>query len=354
MKEDLLDLVFEENDVVFRDTLGLKVGERRKTTNIWGNERRVDFIGQYGKKDGYAKEYHPAIGSPYVEFFDKDGNSMYKAYVDTTISGRREIRYTNNQGDTVHKRYVDENAVLRNQAVSREISGRLTKTETGTQTGSGGGTGTTLQLGDLSVWFWGIIFFLICGTLAVVCGESLEAAWNKSYDIHRVMRALCLYVPAPLVLILQLLRCRLPKTSDMSTKLFYVTQLLLSVAAMAAVAWVLNRVLVLSGDPIGGWSGAWLYLQGYIPAVAYALLSRIRVSFRKRGSENRTHCDRIAHRAVAIVAVVTAVSVFAARMVMIFILKIHDGGAMYFFVRMGWQLLLAWFLCRCTRMFYSE
>lgn len=353
MKEDLLDLVFEENNVVFRDTLGLKVGERRKTTNIWGNERRVDFIDQYGNRNGCAKEHHPVFSDPYVEFFDKDGNSMYKAYVDPTVGGHREVRYTNRDGQTVHKRYVDEKAVLRNQAVSRETSGRLTRTETGTETGTGG-TGTTFRLGDLSIWFWGIIFLLICGALAVLCGESLEAAWSKSYEIHRVVRGLCLYVPAPLVLILQLFRCRLPKDSDMSTKLFYVTQLLLGAAAMIAVAWVLNQVLVLSGDPISGWSGTWLYLQGYLPAAIYGLLSRIRVSLRKRGSENRTHCDRIAHRAVAIVAVVTAVSVFAARMVMIFILKIHDGDTMYFFVRMGWQMLLAWFLGYCTRMFYTE
>lgn len=118
---------------------------------------------------------------------------------------------------------------------------------------------------------------------------------------------------------------------------------------MAAVAWVLNQVLVFSGDPLSGWSGAWLYLQGFIPAAAYALLTRIRVVFRRRESESRSHCDRIARRTVAMVAVVSAVAVFAARMTMIFVLTITEIDPMFFFVKMGWHGFLAFILGRSAR-----
>ena len=80
MAEDLLDLVFEENEVIYRDNIGFKVGTRRKTTTgILRKDRRVETRDEYGHLEGYTVKVEPLFDAPYVEFRDKDDNVVGKA-----------------------------------------------------------------------------------------------------------------------------------------------------------------------------------------------------------------------------------------------------------------------------------
>lgn len=68
---------------------------------------------------------------PYVEFYDKNNQPSGRAYVMWEIlSGGRKVAYTNNEGNTIPTRHVDEGRVL-NNAVNTEASNALDK-DTGT------------------------------------------------------------------------------------------------------------------------------------------------------------------------------------------------------------------------------
>jgi len=354
---DLLDLVFEENEVVFRDDIGFKVGERRKTTTILGNQRRVEYIDKFGHSKGYAVEVTSIADNPHVEFYDKNGNLVGKAYVTSTWNGRREIRYTNKDGDTISTRYVDEKAVARNNVTSMETSEHVTKEDTGRVTirgggGGGGGVGTDVGIGPIIIC--GIIYILICGMLDKAFGESLTAAYQSPYEVLRVVRFLCLYVPIPLVLIITAILVHVPKTAKPEVMIFRFWQLVFTIPAMLATVLILDRVLLFWGNTIDGWDGFWLYLAGYVPAAVYSLLSRIRVSFKKRNGDDWDDYDSIALCYVNTAVIVSTFAVFLARLTMAFIIKFDYAASIYFFARAGWHILVALFFGAMIRSIYRD
>ena len=371
-KGDLLRAIYDDKNATWYVDSDHRIASRNFKTDSSGNTY-VEYTDRNGIRLASAHEIHRYGEYPCVEFRNKDGDVKGHAYLNVNIVSDPSVSYYNYVGDQVNETFFSKSrldSILEDyywetgkaKAPSEAKTTTAAKTNTATTTAQttqtsnegGGSTGTGFSLQDISWLFWLIVYVAICAALTVFFGESVEAAWYRAYDIHRIVRGICLYVPAPLILFLQLFRFRVPKNAAASTKLFYITQLILGVAAAIATAWVLDQVLVVYGDPIGGLSGFWLYVQGYIPVAAYSLLSIIRVSFRKRGSENRSCCDALAKNMLNIASSVCTAAVFAARITMVFILKFPEIGAMYFFALVGWHILVAVIFGKFARGFYGD
>jgi len=356
MAEDLLDLVFEENEVIYRDNIGFKVGTRRKTTTgIFRKDRRVETRDEYGHLEGYAVKVEPLFDAPYVEFRDKDDNVVGKAYVREKVFGGREIEYMDKDGNVIATRLVDETAVARNttDVLQKETSGsidRVPKNKGGSSTSGRAGTG----VGMGPILIVGFLYLFLCAFLHSKLEAPLLRIYYSLGDIPVLIRILCLYVPCPLMLLITAFLVRIPKTASREVKTFRIVQMVLATGAMLATVLVLSRVLVFWGNTIAGWNGFLLYLMGYAPIAIHALISRIRVSIKKRRNGEWIECDTIAVKYSNTVAIISTIAVFLARVTMIFIVKFASIAALWFFALIGWHILVAYVFGMLSRAFYGD
>ena len=227
MDESLLDIVFEDEEVVFRNILGYRVGGRRKTTDIWGKDPHVVYYDEFGKVISSAREIRPLLGgTPYVEFYDKDGKPKGRAYVtEEILSGRRKVEYTTNDGKTISTRYVDEEKVRRNNAISMETSTDLEKDLTG------------------SPKFKLTTPLLLC--CVVFLGIGLNALFSffhaRMDTIIRYGSMISVYVVCPLMVVIFLLRCRV-KNPPRELRIFRLVHLLLYTAGFVFVAYMTDTI----------------------------------------------------------------------------------------------------------------
>ena len=221
MSEHILDVVFEDDKVIFSNFLGYELGKVHKTTNMWGKDRHVEYCDEFGHVLSTAREIYPLLGgTPYVEFYDKNGKSVGKAYVTHEIlSGRRKVEYTTNAGKTVATRYVDEEKVQRNETARKKKAEEKEKVSSSSQ---GADASTPLVLCALA--------FL---------GVGLSALFSFLHShIHTIIhyaRAISIYGVCPLMVVLHLLLCR-----TKGAKIFRLVHLLLYTAGFAALAYMMD------------------------------------------------------------------------------------------------------------------
>ena len=191
MKVDLLDIVFEENDVVFRDKIGFRVGERKKTTEggLFGsNGRRVDYLDQFGNTTAYAREC--GFRNKYVQFYDKNGEETIRA-IAYEKRGQIIVEYQDKNGKVISSRYADKEKINRNTPHSMEDNNDLVKEERGGFGGSGAGSsgGLTMGEGIRAAGAAGILFAMffmfvfVSFALAKIFKEPLTAAYANFYSV---------------------------------------------------------------------------------------------------------------------------------------------------------------------------
>lgn len=264
MKESLLDIVFEEDEVIFRNILGYRTGQRRKTTDIWGRDRHVVYCDEFGHVVSSAREIRPLFGgTPYVEFYDKDKQPRGRAYVtEEILSGRRKVEYTNNEGKTISTRYVDEDKVLRNNAVSMEASNSLVK-----QTGTADAFRITTPIIACCVVF-----------LTIGLSALLSFLDTHIYTIIRYGRAISVYGICPLMVLLQLLLCRGGKASG-GLRLFRLVHLVVFAAGVAMLAYMTDCLFLGRDFPFlarfadSGLGGLLSFLVCFAPTLVLGLVS---------------------------------------------------------------------------------
>ena len=284
MKEDLLDLVFEENQVEFRSDLGFMRGTRKKTTNLWGNDRHVEYTNEYGTKVGSAKEISKFGRTPYVEFYDHEGNAVGRAYVDEKVSGSRQVRYTDTGGNTLATRFVDEEQVKKNSAVQMELSGTGSGGSSGHfggGIGSGGtGGGSILGGGIMIIGSW-VAIFLVLFVLAAIADLTAKPLGKLLAQPDKVLvffRVLCMYIPWALSSLLLFFKSRLSKAAPKGIAVWRIVMLALSCATVVMVSRSFGIPMRNGLWAISGWTGIKYYAFTFIPVVVFVLLVRLLVA----------------------------------------------------------------------------
>ena len=221
MSEHILDVVFEDDEVIFSNFLGYELGKVHKTTNMWGKDRHVEYCDEFGHVLSSAREISPLFGgTPYVEFYDKDNKPVGRAYVTNEIlPGRRKVEYTTNAGKTVATRYVDEEKVQRNETARKKKAEEKEK------------AATSSRQFDASTPM------VLCALAFLGVGLSALFSFLHSH-IHTIIhyaRAISIYGVCPLMVVLHLLLCR-----TKGAKIFRLVHLLLYTAGFAALAYMMN------------------------------------------------------------------------------------------------------------------
>ena len=243
MHEDLLDIVFEEDEVIFSDRLGFRLGERRKQTNIRGTERSVDYFDRFGHVIGTAREIPSLFGStPYVEFRDKNGRVTGKAYVNTKINGQREIVYTTKDGKPIRSRIADEKKILSANALSMESAESVERNPGN----NGGGAIVTSSLDDRSLIPMTLCVFLFIELIIY----ALFAAFRSHVDtILRYSGILCVYASCPLMVAAYLLCCRITGKATAALRIFRLGHLIAFAVCFAFQAF-LNSAMYFDPEPV--------------------------------------------------------------------------------------------------------
>lgn len=229
MNESLLDVVFEDDEVVFRNYIGYRVGERRKTTDIWGRDRHVAYYDEFGKVVSTAREIRPLFGgTPYVEFYDKNKKPRGRAYItEEILSGKRKIEYTNNDGKTLSSRYVNEEKVLRNNAVSMEAAAGLEKQP-----------GGTTEFSPSTPLILCLLVFLGIGLYAL-----LTYLHDRMDTIIHYGSTISVYAVCPLMVVLFLLLCRTKKPT-LGLRIFHFVHLVVFAAGCALLAYLSESIFL--------------------------------------------------------------------------------------------------------------
>lgn len=287
MKEDLLDLVFEENETVFRNDLGFKIGERRKTRTIMGNNRYVEFVDNFGNNTGKAKEIRPVFSDPYVEFYDKDGNPIGRAYVDPKINGKRMIRYTNCDGTTLTTRYVDEDAVCRNNVVSMETTG-CDDTHVHADPG----------VSEIASVIPGVL--MVSVFISIIMNAAFAALYDHLDAIVHYGGILCVYASCPMMVLLYLAKCQIPKNAPRELRRFRNGHILLAVfgfgilAALHAIVFFNIDISIMFPSYMieSGIVGLLHFLLCFVPTLIYGIVSGI-WTLLKRKTAYYSHCTNV-------------------------------------------------------------
>ena len=295
MKEDLLDLVFEENDVDFRSDLGFMRGSRKKTTNLWGNDRHVEYTNEYGGKIGSAKEISKFGRTPYVEFYDADGNAVGRAYVDDKVAGGRQVRYTNTNGDTIATRSVDEEQVKKNSAMPMELSGTGSGGSNGHfSVGSGGsggsgGIGGILGGGFMIVGAWVLIFLFlfVLGAIADLTAKPLGKLLEQPDKVLTFFKVLCMYIPWFLSTLFLYFKSRLSPAAPKGVAVWQIVMLILSCATVVMVSRSFGIPIHNSPWAISGWTGVKYYAASFIPVVIFIALVRLMTACTRKSKNSR-------------------------------------------------------------------
>ena len=366
MKLDQLDIVFEENELKYLDQIGIKIGQRKKVTD-WGifgkNGRKVVYMDPYGNTTGYARE--EGFRDRYVQFYDKNDNPTIRARAYEKLDGRLVVEYIDQHGKVISSRFADKDKIRRNNPHTMDTDPEVTQRGQGGTTGGGGTTGqglTAEELGGLlKVSFsWLGIFALVIGfiflscLLAAVFQEPMIALFHEYATVLQWGRVFCLYSIGPLALLVAILRTRKTFRAAASIKTFEILQILFCAAAMAGVSFLLSKVMVFFPDTVSGWDGAGRYLLGYAPLAAFALLSRILVSFWKKDQKIHALCAGIALRFVNAAVGFGTAGIFLARVIMLFGWYFNPVEPHRYMVRFCWQAVLGLFMAVAVRCLYRD
>ena len=351
MNNDILDLVFEENNATLYNEDDKKIGRRQKVTHLNGSTKGVEYLGEYGENMGGAREVKPVFGSSYVEFYDRDGKAVGKAYVEERNNGTRQIRYTDLDGRTVKTRDVDEDAVKRNN--DRDYFGAETRKNTSagsTQSSSSSyeSDGPTYTGGSLIVALIRAVLFIlspffvlfVIGAVADLSANPLGKLLENPERILQIMRILVLWLSAPLAGLLVFWRTRRFGSISAGVSFYRIVLLILAVITVAATAKLASSILVPGDSSITGWNGWKLYLISYIPSVAYVLLNRFLLLFTRKSK----HSFRNLSEDAGLLTVFMCVAVvFLARATVVFLCKYTPdfADAMFFIFRTMGHLVLA-------------
>ena len=293
MKEDLLDLVFEENNVDFRNDLGFMRGSRKKTTNLWGSDRHVIYTDEYGGKVGSAKEISKFGRTPYVEFYDSEGNAVGRAYVDDKISGGRQVRYTDNNGNTLATRLVDEEQVKKNSAVQMELdghgssSGHFSGGSIGGSIGGGGG-GSILGGGFMIIGSWVLIFLalFVLGAIADLTAKPLGKLLEQPDKVLTFFKVLCMYIPWFLSTLFLFFKSRLSPATPKGVAVWRIVMLILSCATVVMVSRSFGIPIHNSPWAISGWPGIKYYASAFLPVLIFIALVRLMTAFTRKSKHS--------------------------------------------------------------------
>ena len=357
MKPDLLDIVFEENEVEYLDRIGVKVGSREKRTKhgvFGGEEREVVYSDAYGNVTGYARE--EGFRNKCVQFYDKDGNPTIRARSYEKFNGQIVVEYFDKNGKTISERYADKDKIFRNTPHTMEDDDSLTKKERGEKEGGNPDLSSFINGGKGCVTVGVIIFvvFFIIFAVAKLLQNPLISLHANYYTVVKVVRAYCLYISGPLALIYAVLRTGKAFRNVREVRAFEILHIILCAAAMGVLSFLLNKVVVYLGDTVSGWNGVLLYALGYAPLVAFVLISRIMFEFWKRDTQIKGDCRIIGVRFVKPVTTFGAVSIFLARITMRFGMNFDPAIPGYFIMRVFWQAILALLIVVIIRLIYKD
>jgi len=357
MNDDVLDIVFEEDRATLYNENGDKLGKRRKLTHLNGNTKGVEYMGEYGEHLGGARKVMPTFGSSYVEFYDKDGKAVGKAYVDERYNGTRQIRYTDMDGRTVKTREVDEDAVKRNSRhdyMDAETNGRISSDSSNSSSGSsgyvsqepayygGGGSLIVALIRAVLLFISPFIVLFIIGAVADLSATPLGKLLENPDKILRVMRVVTLFISIPLAGLLVFMRTRRFAAVSAGVGTYRIIHIILGMAAVAATAKMASAIMVPGDYGMAGWQGVKLYLLAYIPPLAYTLLNRFVGLFARR-SKNSHQCRLVREDAGILTVFMCVAVIFLARATVVFLCKYTPdfADAMFFIFRTAGHLVIA-------------
>lgn len=344
MKEDLLDLVFEENNVDFRSDLGLLRGSRKKTTNLWGNDRHVEYTNEYGGKIGSAKEISKFGRTPYVEFYDKDGNAVGRAYVDEKVAGGRQVRYTDTDGNTLATRLVDEEQVKKNNVVPTELSGSAGSSghfsggSIGSRSGDGGGGGFGSILGGgfmmIGAWILIFLFLFVLGAIADLTAKPLGKLLEHPDKVLTFFKVLCMYIPWFFSTLFLFFKSRLSPAAPKGVAVWRIVMLILSCATVVMVSRSFGIPIHNSPWAISGWPGVKYYASAFIPLLIFIALVRIMTACTRK-SKNSSYYGAVMECICRPTVIICMALLFTSRLGLNFVYRYTPdfADAMFFLFR---------------------
>lgn len=230
MAENIFDLVFESGEDILTDSLGHKIGSRRKA---FGNPDRYDFFDTGSKLVMYALARSSWDGRQYVEFYRSYNELLATAKVETDGWGDRKVVYYDRHGSRVAERYVDERTVSKKKAEKEkeEETRRKKEQEQREQERKKKETyHTPTDNDDAGVL---VVVALVC----MLITAAFTALYNHIYMVLRVSSFICVFLPVPLMLYIFIRMCHKKDANEVRAQ-FFNLQLI-----MLAAAFVLLSIL---------------------------------------------------------------------------------------------------------------
>lgn len=286
---DLLRAIYDDQNAVWYVDSDHRIASRRFTTDSSGN-LMVEYLDRDGKRTASARETRSYQKYPQVEFLDREGQVRGHAYLDVNIVSDPSVSYYNHLGDKVGEKFFDRsrlNGILedynRDMGKTTKAPENKTQTVTSTQTtyvrrhitdGGGmdmGGAGSAIAGIILVGVFLGVIANLFFSTLNTYMDEILHYGG-----------IICVFASCPVMLLLQMILCRVPRHSSSRVRRFRRGHMVLSALVFAALALCQSVLYYLECFPEiaprffdGSMFGLYHFLSCFVPMMVYGLISGI-------------------------------------------------------------------------------
>lgn len=288
-KGDLLRAIYDDKNATWYVDSDHRIASRRFTTDSRGNVT-VEYLDRDGKRIASAREVRSYGKHPQVEFLDRDGQVKGHAYLDVNGIGDPNVSYYNYVGDKVGEKFFDKSRLdgiledyNRDTGKMKKEPEKKAQTVTATQTtyvrrhtSDGGGidvSGAGAAIAGITLVgvFIGMIANLFFSTLNTYMDEILHYGG-----------ILCVFASCPMMLLLQLILCRVPKHSSSQVRRFRRGHMILSTLAFAALALCQSVLYYLECFPAiaprffdGSMFGLYHFLSCFVPMMVYGLISGI-------------------------------------------------------------------------------